>query len=82
MSLQNLSSNNAKILWHWVGEKELKRCKQAIINDRKLLQKWANRAASKKLNINHLKQMQVALSSLINNEEDLQKIIHIKERAN
>ena len=80
MSLQNLSSNNAKILWAWAGEKELKEYQQAVINDRKLLQKWANRAASKKLNINHLKQMQLALRSLINNEEHLQKIKTIQNK--
>jgi hypothetical protein len=81
MSLQNLSTSNAKTLWAWAGEKELKEYKEAIIKDRKLLQKWANRAASKKLDINHLKQMQLTLRNLINNEEHLQKVKSIQKRA-
>lgn len=81
MSLKNLSSENAKTLWEWKGESEFNEVKQAIIADRKKVQKWANRAASGKLSIRDLKRLQLSLLNLIDNEEHFHRVREIKRRA-
>lgn len=81
MSLKNLSSENAKTLWEWIGESEFNRVKQVIIADRKQVQKWANRAASGKLSISDLKRLQLSLLNLIDNEEHFHRVREIKRRA-
>lgn len=81
MSLENLSIDNAKTLWEWKGESEFNEVKQAIITDRKKVQKWANRAASGKLSISDLKRLQLSLLSLIDNEEHFHRVREIKRRA-
>ena len=81
MSIKNLSSDNAKTLWEWKGQKEFDEVKQAILADRKKVQKWANRAASGKLCINDLKQLQLALLCLIGNEEHFHRVKAIKRKV-
>lgn len=81
MSLKNLSSDNAKTLWEWKGQKEFNEVKQAILADRKQVQKWANRAASGKLSISDLKRLQLSLLCLIDNEEHFHQVKAIKRKA-
>lgn len=81
MSLKNLSSDSAKTLWEWKGESEFNEVKQAILADRKLIQKWANRAASGKLSISDLKRLQLSLLNLIDNEEHFLRVKAIKRKA-
>ena len=76
----NLSSDNAKALWEWKGESEFNEVKQAILADRKKIQKFANRAASGKGNINDLKQLQLALLCLIDNEEHFLRVKAVKHK--
>lgn len=77
----NLSSDNAKALWEWKGQKEFDEVKQAIIADRKKVQKWANRAASGKLNISQLKSLNLAVLCLIDNEEHFARVKQVKRIA-
>jgi hypothetical protein len=81
MSLENLSSDNARTLWEWKGQKEFDEVKQAIIADRKQVQKWANRAASGKLSISDLKRLQLSLLCLIDNEEHFARVKQVKRKA-
>lgn len=81
MSLKNLSSESAKTLWEWKGESEFNEVKQAIIADRKKVQKWANRAASGKLSISDLKRLQLSLLCLIDNEEHFNRVKEIKRKS-
>ena len=45
----NLSSDNAKALWEWKGESEFNEVKQAILADRKKIQKFANQLPAAKV---------------------------------
>lgn len=81
MSLKNLSSDSAKTLWEWKGKSEFNEVKQAILADRKQVQKWANRAASGKLSISDLKRLQLSLLNLIDNEEHFLRVKAIKRKA-
>ena len=62
------------------GSKEFNEVKQAIIADRKQVQKWANRAAGGKLSINDLKRLQLSLLCLIDNEEHFHRVKAIKRK--
>lgn len=80
MKLDKLSSENAKALWEWSGDKEYFETKQAIIDDRKRLQKFANRAASRKrASLKELKACKLFLTNLIANEEYFEQIKEIRE---
>ena len=78
----NLSSDNAKTLWEWKGDKEFFETKQAILDDRKRLQKFANRVASRKrASIKELEACKLFLTNLIENEKYFQRIKEIRDRA-
>lgn len=78
----NIDKINANILWGWKGEKEYQETKQAIANDRKRLQKFANRVASRKrASVKELEACKLFLTNLIENEKYFQKIKEIKSRS-
>lgn len=78
----NIDNINADILWNWKGEKEYQEIKQAIIDDRKRLQKFANRVASRKnSSIKDLEACRLFLNTLIDNEKYFQQIKEIQAKA-
>ena len=73
---------NADILWNWKGDKEYQETKQAIIDDRKRLQKFANRVASRKrASLKELEACKLFLTNLIDNEKYFQQIKEIRDKA-
>ena len=82
MKLDKLSSDNAKALWEWKGDKEYFETKQAIVDDRKRLQKFANRAASRKrASLKELEACKLFLTNLIANEKYFEQIKEIRAKA-
>lgn len=80
--MKPISSEQARVLWEWKGEKEFYECKQAIIEDRKRLQKFANRVASRKrASLKELKACQLFLACLIDNEEHFLRVKQIRDKA-
>jgi len=78
----NIDKINANILWEWKGEKEYQETKQAIINDRKRLQKFANRVASRKRScLKDLDACKLFLNTLIENEKYFEQIKEIRAKA-
>lgn len=78
----NIDKINANILWNWKGDKEYQETKQAIIDDRKRLQKFANRVAScKKASLKELEACRLFLNTLIENEKYFQQIKEIRDKA-
>jgi chemotaxis regulatin CheY-phosphate phosphatase CheZ len=78
----NIDKINANILWNWKGDKEYQETKQAIIDDRKRLQKFANRVASrKKASLKELEACKLFLNTLIENEKYFQQIKEIRGKA-
>ena len=79
MKIDNINSD---ILWNWKGEKEYQETKQAIIDDRKRLQKFANRVASrKKSSLKELQACKLFLNTLIDNEKYFEQIKEIRAKA-
>jgi hypothetical protein len=73
---------NSNILWEWKGDKEYQETKQAITDDRKRLQKFANRVASRKrANLKELEACKLFLNTLIDNEKYFKQIKEIRDKA-
>ena len=79
---ENIDKINANILWNWKGDKEYQETKQAIIDDRKRLQKFANRVASRKrASLKELEACKLFLNTLIDNEKYFKQIKEIRDKA-
>jgi chemotaxis regulatin CheY-phosphate phosphatase CheZ len=78
----NIDKINSNILWEWKGDKEYQETKQAIIDDRKRLQKFANRVASRKrASLKELEACKLFLNTLIDNEKYFKQIKEIRDKA-
>jgi hypothetical protein len=73
---------NSSIFWEWKGNKEYQETKQSIIDDRKRLQKFANRVASRKQDsLKELEACKLFLNTLIDNEKYFKQIKEIRDKA-
>lgn len=77
-----LSKENAKILWNWKGEKELKRLKAEQVELKKRIQGLANKLASKKGLSDQKLNLMIALARTLEHKRKyLRHVYQIRDNA-